>query len=442
MNKLNLNHGVGSGRTILQGNAVLPCPPPCGMTDGLCFSGSRQDSFSLDTEQLSRGLLVVGSTGTGKTNFLSELLRQIRQRLDRDSILFVFDPKGDYLARFFEPGNPDHIVISTAPEHGGIARAWNLFGELFDEEGKLGTQAESMAREIAAALFKGMEGSAQPFFSLAAAETLAALLIALFRSAEETHDYKALCNRTFVDFVGRARPGDYFKLLDRYIDLAHVHSYLGDTDKLSPQALGVLGTLNAVVPRMFISSFRDTRPSGQFSARRLAREKGGRTVFLEYDLRAAKTQEPILSLLIDLVLKEALALGRGNTYLLIDELRLLPYVDMLETACNFGRSRGVKTIAALQSVNQLTQIYGESRAGSTLAGFSSLIGFRASDAETRAFLSDRFGRTFETFSFGGLNLPHDGYAVSDADLLRLEPGESFVETVGYPPFRFRFNQYR
>lgn len=441
MSIASLNLGVGIGRTILQGNAVMPGPPPCGKTDGLHFSGCGKDSFSVDMEQLSRGLLVLGSTGTGKTNLLSELLRQIRQRLDWDSVLFVFDPKGDYLDRFFEPDNPAHVIVSTAPEHESIARAWNLFGELFDECGKLGAQAESMAREITAALFKGLEGSSQPFFSLAAAETLAAVIIALFRTVEETHDYKMLCNRTLVDFVGRAQPADYFKLIDRYPDLAHVHSYLGDPAKLSPQALGVLGMLNAVVPRMFISSFRDARPNGQFSARRLVREKGGRIIFLEYDLRAAKTQEPILSLLIDLALKEALALGRGNTYLLIDELRLLPYVEMLETACNFGRSRGVKTIAALQSVNQLTQIYGEPRARATMAGFSSVIGFRSSDSETRSFLSDRFGRTFETFSFGGLNLPHDGFAVTDADLLRLEPGESFVEMAGYPPFRFRFKQY-
>lgn len=72
---------------------------------------------------------------------------------------------------------------------------------------------------------------------------------------------------------------------------------------------------------------------------------------------------PIYSLLIDLALKEVLGRGNqnGNVYMIFDEFKLLPYLQHIDDGVNFGRSLGLKIMAGIQSVNQMTEAYGEER---------------------------------------------------------------------------------
>ena len=92
------------------------------------------------------------------------------------------------------------------------------------------------------------------------------------------------------------------------------------------------------------------------------RKKGGKILFIEYDLTSGSVLTPIYRLLIDLALKEALgrSRGHGNVYIICDEFKLLPYLQHIEDAVNFGRSLGVKVVAGLQSISQLYELYGES----------------------------------------------------------------------------------
>ena len=78
--------------------------------------------------------------------------------------------------------------------------------------------------------------------------------------------------------------------------------------------------------------------------------------FIEYDLSIGDVLSPIYTLLFDLALKEALGrtASQGNVYLIVDELKLLPNLRHLEDGINFGRSLGVKILAGLQSIDQLT----------------------------------------------------------------------------------------
>ena len=64
-----------------------------------------------------------------------------------------------------------------------------------------------------------------------------------------------------------------------------------------------------------------------FSIRQAMRSKGGRSIFIEYDLATGEVMTPMYRLLVDLALKEALSRqSNGRTYLFLDELKLLPEV--------------------------------------------------------------------------------------------------------------------
>ena len=80
--------------------------------------------------------------------------------------------------------------------------------------------------------------------------------------------------------------------------------------------------------------------------------------------------------------------------MICDEFKLIPNLQHIEDGVNFGRSLGVKIFAGLQSIEQLYEIYQESRGKNIAAGFSSIFAFKANDVTTRQYLSDLYGSNY------------------------------------------------
>lgn len=110
-------------------------------------------------------------------------------------------------------------------------------------------------------------------------------------------------------------------------------------------------------------------------------------------------------MLFDLALKEALGRtkSQGNVYFICDEFKLLPNLQHIDDGVNFGRSLGVKVFAGLQSIEQLYEIYGQSRGKNLAAGFSSIIAFRANDVTTREYISSLHGKNMVLEQYRMLN---------------------------------------
>ena len=152
---------------------------------------------------------------------------------------------------------------------------------------------------------------------------------------------------------------------------------------------------------------------------------------------------------LDLALKEALGQtkSKGNVYLICDEFKLLPNLQHIDDGVNFGRSLGVKVFAGLQSIEQLYEIYGQSRGKNLAAGFSSIIAFRANDVTTRSYISSLHGQNMvlEQYRMMDNHTVEDkriGNTVEDWDLNSLRVGEAIVGLPFSPPFRFYFEMYR
>lgn len=221
-------------------------------------------------------------------------------------------------------------------------------------------------------------------------------------------------------------------------------SYIGDGK--NNQSLGVYAEMLSNLRKILVGVFADT---GSFSIRNFVRQRGGKTLFIEYDLALGNTLSPIYSLLIDLALKETLGRSehKGNVYMFFDEFRLLPYLQHIDDAVNFGRSLGLKIVAGIQSVNQMTELYGEYRGKNILAGFSSVFAFRANDADTRKFITDLYGENVvmeqrKSLSNVMTEEQKNAHVVEDWDMRDLNIGEAIV---GFPfrePFKFQFDEYR
>lgn len=422
-------------RTVLAGRDFSETIPPELKTGKYELRG-KNGSFYLTDEMLSMGLLMLGSTGCGKTTQLVKLLDQIVPALTDKDTMIIFDSKGDFYDRYYEPGNPRHIVVSLSQKHKEFAAPWNVYRELIDDFGKLSVnEIDINSSENARALGRGMDNEMQPFFSLAAAELIAKAMAATVKDAFRTHDSSQLNNHAFNQLLSSDRK----KLIDKitkYEEYEYIHSYVGDGS--TPQSLGVYGHAMAVKSRAFIGSFDKDDLEHDFGVREFIRNKGGKRLFLEYDVRYKETLETVYSLLFDLAIKEALSVKGGNKWFICDEASLLPYLQHIGDLLNFGRSYGCKTIFAIQSYAQLEVNYDEQKAAAISAGFCNLFAFKNTDYKSRKYVKERCGETFEEFDYGGQILTRDSFTVRDSDLADLKTGEAFIDINNSSPFKVRF----
>lgn len=91
-----------SDKTIIVGNEVVPpSQVHCDKDYLVKFDGRDYSTFTLTEDQLSRGTMLIGSTGCGKTTTFYQILDQLIPKLTNDDVMFIFDPKGDFKKKVF-----------------------------------------------------------------------------------------------------------------------------------------------------------------------------------------------------------------------------------------------------------------------------------------------------------------------------------------------------
>lgn len=405
---------------------------------GFDFKG--KNFFSINEEILSKHLLLIGGTGSGKTNLFYHIVGQIKKRMTKDDVMIIFDTKGDYLKLFYDKTKDS--LIGNSKRYQAVSSTWNIFKEIL-ADGDEQQSIESNINEISWTIFQEAieKNKSQPFFPNAARDLFAAVLTYIVRIGINDLQFKRdfFNNKSLKKYFDMIDASTLAKMLGSVSDLKSVISYIGDGS--SGQALGVFAELQAVVRKLFVGTFAQ---DGRFSVRNFVREKQGRTLFVEYDMFVGNVLTPLYQLLFDLALKESLGRERreGNVYLICDEFKLLPHLSHIEDAVNFGRGLGVKVFAGLQSITQLYENYGEARGNNIAAGFSSVFSFHANDMKTREFTTGLYGKNivleqYKTHDNMIKQEKREGNIVEDWDICNLNVGEAIISMPFYPPFKFK-----
>lgn len=435
------------GKNVIQGTAVSKngLPVTAG-TPSLLLKGEfngKPASFGLGEDVISKHMMLVGGTGCGKSTLFYHIIEQLKKKMTADDVMIIFDSKGDFYSKFFSKKD---CVIGNSPQYIQQSERWNIFKEIL-ADGWDERQVMMNATEICKALFeeRTKNNSSNPFFPNAARDLLAAILVTTIRLGEGEKQFvvENFYNNRIKEFLDSCSGPDICDYLDGFGDMRSVMSYIeGD----SAQSQGVLAEMFSVVRDVFMGVFCE---KGKFSMRNFVRQKGGRTLFIEYDLSIGSVLTPVYKMLFDLALKEALGRtkSQGNVYFICDEFKLLPNLQHIDDGVNFGRSLGVKVFAGLQSIEQLYEIYGQSRGKNLAAGFSSIIAFRANDVTTREYISSLHGKNMVLEQYRMLNNTmveekRIGSTVEDWDLNNLKVGEAIVGLPFAPPFRFYFEMYK
>ena len=402
----------------------------------ILFNGTNgmgsQDSFVLNEKLLSQHLLLVGGIGSGKTNTFNHIMNSISPQLGPQDVMIVFDTKGDFYKEFYRPGD---IVISNDNTACGAAGVdyWNIINEVEDDE-----HLEENVMEIANALFaERLKSGNDPFFPNAAKDIVTA---ALYHFVKVRGNIKSN-NKILSDFFKSVSQNDLLDLLSRYPQYEAMKSYI--PLKAQEQALGVMAEIQQVMRSVLVGNF--AKP-GTLSIRNLVRKKGGKRIFIEYDIGVGSMLSPIYTLLFDLAIKEALCRKKsaGNVFFAVDEFKLLPNLKHIDDAVNFGRSLGIKFMIGIQNTDQIIEAYNENMAMNIFSGFLNQFSFKVNDFSTRKYIKERAGTNRKKTVYKTTTV-HESIesanVIEDWDVSNLILGQAVVSLNNSEPFVFRFQEY-
>ena len=441
---------------------------------GMWLYGEKKDKAGFDLPLiqpiLSQHVMFSGGIGSGKTNAINQVVDQLIQLIESrktaaggksDDVVIIFDSKGDFLNKF-GPKINDKVVISN---DSSATVTWNMFNEALIDYKKYGPRMlDESLMELASGLFQTIidKDSTNPFFPLAAKNIFYGLLklLAIKDLNEHLNGKKMKINNKSIYELSKLNSEAIAARFNEVSgvekdDLLQLIYYLGRMKKdqtgntvltENDQGASVIATMRNVLIDIFKGKFAE---SGNFSIREFIRNKGGRFLFVEYDLNQGRVLDPIYKVLFDLAIKESLCRDRslGNVFFIIDEFRLLPKLNFMDSGVNLGRGLGAKFIIGIQNLKQIEAIYGEAEAKSILSAFVTNINFRTTDIETREYIKSLSGEQiyeYDVASLSGGKQRDRSSVITDEDILKLDVGEAIINipVLDKNPIRFKFREFK
>lgn len=290
----------------------------------------------------SYNILAIGTQGAGKTGLLRAWIEQIIARGDR---LIVHDVKGDVTA-----GLPAERFILVAP-HDIRSAAWDIARDIADRPAAL---------EFAARSIKTAHGDTM--WADGAKALFADAIVALIQRHGDGWTLRDL-------YELLTSPPDQFKAALVASGAASAELIAFDDSGVQRTSMSLLITLWvavfttlkplvdawAVVPKERCFSLRDWLRDGRHLPR---------TIIIQKSAVYPELSALVGGLLVERLAGALLAPGRprnhgGKVALVLDELAELGHLRRLPNLLSVGREVGVLTIAAVQDLGQLVEIYGE-----------------------------------------------------------------------------------
>lgn len=307
---------------------------------------------------------IVGRPGVGKTVLMSQIIEKIRAKQGR---AVIYDFKGDYLSRFYDPQRD--IIFNPLDIR---SKGWSIFNEI---ESVMDVDA------ISASLIPPA-GQADPFWNDAARDVFAGILHYLYQSNKRTNKdvweaVTAPC-KDIAAWLQKTKGGERGY---RYIE-----------DASSKQAMSVMAVM-----MQFAKAFEYMSDSdGDFSIKKWLESQQAGFIFVTNYSDIKDTLRPILSLLVDLMGRKLLSLKddyNRRIFFLLDEFGTLQKLSTIIQLLTLSRSKGGSAWIGIQDIGQIDKLYGKELKSSIVNACGTTAMFSVSDPDTAKFLSDKIGET-------------------------------------------------
>lgn len=303
-------------------------------------------------------LLLAGSTGTGKTTLLDELLSVAIPRGDR---VVVCDPAGHHLSRFFDPG--DTILNAFDRRSPG----WAIFNEVRKDY-----DYDRLARSMVPDGI-GSDKQWHHYAQVLCAETMRALMLRGEGNTIQLMHWLTVAKSDELANLLAGTPAQGLFDKDAAKALASTRFIL--TTQLNPH--------------------KYLKP-GEFSLRTWLQDEAAGNLFITWREDMQTALMPLISTWADVICNAVLSLSadrKRRIWLILDELGGLGRLNSLESALTRGRKHGLCVVGGLQTSAQLDRTYGRESAIVLRSCFRNLAVFAVAktDPDTAEMLSRSLG---------------------------------------------------
>jgi type IV secretory pathway TraG/TraD family ATPase VirD4 len=293
---------------------------------------------------------LIGTTGTGKSTAIRELLRHALERGDR---AVIADPDGGYLQSFYDRYRGD-VVLNPFEEH---AVKWDLFSEI-RERYDIDQLASGLIPTTEDASGQEWRGYARTFMS------------AVIRSCHEH---------------GLRDVAEFWRLL-AVAPSSELRPVVFDTPAqpfLEPDNARMFGSIRSVAGSAAAAlAYIKEQRAQPFSVRNWV-EAGQGVLFIPYKAAQIAALRSIIATWIRLAIVETMSHPEEDQHLwfVVDELDALGAIDGLKDALARLRKFGGRCVLGFQSIAQVSSTYGPGEAQTIVENCGNTLILRCSGSE-------------------------------------------------------------
>jgi hypothetical protein len=370
------SRGPAPDRLYQRGSVVIDSPEPARTQSRSAHESQRAvirlAGRAVSAEDETKHFKMIGTTGTGKSTAIQEILESALARGDR---AIIADPDGAYAQRFFDPARGDRI-LNPFDQH---SVKWDLFGEI-DNAYDVDQLARSFIPDHAGA-DRSWRGYARTFFT------------AVTRQARD---------------AGIRSVGELYRLLV-VADADELRTLVGGTPAqpfLDEQNSRMFDSIRSVTSSAVGALEYVAEQQGpEFSVRDWVRSDSPGVLFIPYKAGQIASLRSMISGWMRLAIFEAMQRGEEgqgandpkNTplWFVVDELDALGPIDGLKDALVRLRKFGGRCVVGFQSIAQVSDTYGHGPAHTIVENCGNSLILRCSASEgggTASFASDLIGK--------------------------------------------------
>ena len=302
---------------------------------------------------------LIGTTGSGKSTAIRELMHQA---LDRGDRAVFADPDGGYLSRFYDPSRGD-VILNPVDAR---SAKWDPFKDVENAY-----EADLLAK-------------------------------ALIPGESEWNSYA----RTFTAAVirqckakGETDPAELWRLVAvaSSDELRELLQGTAAQPFLEPDNGRMFGSLRSVASNAIAAlEYVNAQRGPGFSVREWVRTGRG-VLFLPYQAEQIEALKSLIATWMRLAIFQTMSLGEGDhrLWFVVDELDALGHIDGLKDALARIRKFGGRCVLGFQSIAQVSTIYGQGPAKTIVENCSNSLILRCSSSEgggTAQFASALIGK--------------------------------------------------
>jgi type IV secretory pathway TraG/TraD family ATPase VirD4 len=308
---------------------------------------------------------LIGTTGTGKSTAIRELLAGALSRGDR---AVIADPDGGYLARFYDPARGD-VILNPFDTR---AHAWSLYGEIEQPH-----DVEQLARSLIPdhdGADRSWRGYARTFLSSVTRQTHEAGI----RDLAELYRLLTTASTDELRILVAGTPAQPF--------------LEGGNERMFGSIRSVTGA--ALTALDYLSTQAGAAPG--LAVRDWVRQGRGGVLFLPYQADQIAALRSIISAWMRLAIFQTMSQGERDhrLWFVVDELDALGPIDGLKDALARLRKFGGRCVLGFQSIAQVSSTYGHGEAQTIVENCSNTLILRCAASEnggTARFASKLIG---------------------------------------------------